>query len=240
MSLSIKTSGPVVRIDLARPDEGNAMTLDMMRELAKSVREYGANPDTRVIAIAPRGEQFCRGRDVGKSPPGGAKPSAYHLRTVVMAAVLGVYDALAACPVPTVACVQGDALGFGAAMAAAADITLVSDHALLGFVEIEHNIPPALAMASVIGKMPSKMLTWLTYSAEKIRAEQAVSFGLASKVLPRERFEKESNAFLDTLAGRPRLVLETIKRYQTKATGLSPDMASEYAGTLLALVSTAE
>jgi enoyl-CoA hydratase/carnithine racemase len=240
MSLLIKTSNGVVRIDLARPDEGNAMTLDMMRELATTVREHGGNPDTRVIAIAPRGEQFCRGRDVGKSPPGGAKPSAYHLRTVVMAAVLGVYDALAACPVPTVACVQGDALGFGAAMAAAADITLVSDHALLGFIEIEHNIPPALAMASVIGKMPSKMLTWLTYSAEKIRAEQAVSFGLASKVLPRERFEKESNAFLDTLAERPRLVLETIKRYQTKATGLSPDMASEYAGTLLALVSTAE
>ena len=42
MSLLIKTSGPVVRIGLARPDEGNAMALDMMRELAKAVREHGA------------------------------------------------------------------------------------------------------------------------------------------------------------------------------------------------------
>ena len=96
------------------------------------------------------------------------------------------------------------------------------------------------AMAAVLRKVPSKMLTWLTYSAEKVRAEQAVSFGLASKVLPRERFEQESKAFLETLAGRPRLVLETIKRYQTNASALSPEMASEYAGTLLALVSTAE
>ena len=44
---------------------------------------------------------------------------------------------------------------------------------------------------------------------------------------------------LSTLTGRPRLVLETIKRYQSKATGQPLDMASEYAGTLLALVGTA-
>jgi hypothetical protein len=48
----------------------------------------------------------------------------------------------------------------------------------------------------------------------------------------------EARAFLTTLASRPRLVLETIKRYQAKAAHLSPEMASEYAGTLLALVRT--
>ena len=46
----------------------------------------------------------------------------------------------------------------------------------------------------------------------------------------------DADAFVRKLAGRPRLVLETIKRYQAKAAHLTPDMASEYAGTLLALV----
>ena len=46
----------------------------------------------------------------------------------------------------------------------------------------------------------------------------------------------DADAFLAKLASRPRLVLETIKRYQAKAAHLTPEMASEYAGTLLALV----
>ena len=49
-------------------------------------------------------------------------------------------------------------------------------------------------------------------------------------------YAADADAFLKKLAGRPRLILETIKRYQAKAAHLTPDMASEYAGTLLALV----
>ena len=49
-------------------------------------------------------------------------------------------------------------------------------------------------------------------------------------------FAADADAFIKTLAGRPRLVLETIKRYQSRAEHLTPELASEYAGTLLALV----
>ena len=59
---------------------------------------------------------------------------------------------------------------------------------------------------------------------------------LGSKVLPQATFAADSKAFLKKLAARPRLILETIKRYQAKASHLTPDMASEYAGALLALV----
>ena len=63
-----------------------------------------------------------------------------------------------------------------------------------------------------------------------------MALGLASKVLPQKTFAADADAFLGKLAARPRLVLETIKRYQAKAAHLTPDMASESAGTLLALV----
>jgi hypothetical protein len=55
-------------------------------------------------------------------------------------------------------------------------------------------------------------------------------------VFPQASFAADTDAFLKTLAARPRLVLETIKRYHGRAAQLAPDMASEYAGTLLALV----
>ncbi|HSQ02902.1 MAG TPA: enoyl-CoA hydratase-related protein, partial [Burkholderiales bacterium] len=116
------------------------------------------------------------------------------------------------------------------------DITLASSAARFAFPEIEHDIPPTMAMCAALGKVPAKALTYLIYSAEHLNAEQAVAVGLASKVLPQASFAADADAFLWRLAGRPRLVLETIKRYQAKAAHLTPDMASEYAGTLLALV----
>ena len=91
-------------------------------------------------------------------------------------------------------------------------------------------------MCAALGKVQAKALTYLTYSADSVSADEAVTQGLASKVLPQASFAADSDAFLKKLAGRPRLILETIKKYQAKASQLTPDMASEYAGTLLALV----
>jgi enoyl-CoA hydratase/carnithine racemase len=240
VDLAIDASGPIVRIELNRPDAANSMTLDMMRQLSAALARHGADPHARVIALSGRGDHFCRGRDAAGGPqPGEPKPSAYHVRQTVIAPVLDVYQAIAACPLPVVAIVQGEALGFGAAIATIADVTIASDHARFGFPEIEHGIPPALAMASAIRNVPPKALTWLVYSAQTIDAAQAKEIGIVSHLLRSDRFQSDAEEMLWTLAGRPRLVLETIKRYQSKATGQPLDMASEYAGTLLALVGTA-
>ena len=230
----VRRDGAVARIDLGRPEEGNAMTRPMMVSLAALLRELGADSGVHVVAIEGRGPQFCRGRDGKGESRAGMTP--YEVRTKFMGAVLGVYEAVANVPVPVVACVHGDALGFGAAMAVGCDITLAASNARFAFPEIEHDIPPTMAMCAALGKVQSKALTYLIYSAEHVDAAQAVTLGLASKVLPQGSFAGEVDAFVKKLAGRPRLVLETIKRFQLRASHLTPDMASEYAGTLLALV----
>ena len=230
----VTRAGAVARIDLNRPEEGNALTRAMMIRLAALLRELGGAPDVNVVAIAGRGAQFCRGRDGRGESRAGMTP--YEVRVKMMGAVLDSYQAIWDVPVPVVALVHGDALGFGAALAVGCDITLAASNARFAFPEIEHDIPPTMAMCAALGKIQAKALTYLIYSAEQIDAGQAVMLGLASKVLPRETFDAAADAFLAKLAGRPRLVLETIKRYQAKAAHLTPDMASEYAGTLMALV----
>ena len=231
---TVRRDGAIARVDLNRPDEGNAMTRGMMVQLADTLREIGSDSSVNVVALEARGAFFCKGRDGKGESRDGMKP--YEIRQKMMGAVLGSYEAIASVPVPVVALVHADALGFGAAMAVACDITLAADKACFAFPEIEHDIPPTMAMCAALGKVNSKALSWLIYSAEKISAERAAVVGLASKVLPQASFVADSDAFLKTLASRPRLVLETIKLYQSKAEHLTPDMASEYAGTLLALV----
>lgn len=230
----VRREGAVARVDLNRPDEGNAMTRGMMVQFAGLMRELGQDTGVNVIAIEARGAQFCRGRDGKGESRAGMTP--YEIRVKMMGAVLGSYQAIAEVPVPVVALVHADALGFGAALAVGCDITLAAANAGFAFPEIEHDIPPTMAMCAALGKVNSKALSWLIYSAEKISAERAAAIGLASKVLPQASFAADADAFIKTLAGRPRLVLETIKRYQSRAEHLTPEMASEYAGTLLALV----
>ncbi len=230
----VRRDGAIARVDLNRPDEGNAMTRAMMVELSRLLRELGADTAVHVVALEARGAHFCKGRDGKGESRAGMTP--YEIRVKMMGAVLGSYQAIADVPVPVVALVHADALGFGAALAVGCDITLASANAGFAFPEIEHDIPPTMAMCAALGKVNNKALTYLIYSAEKISAERAAVVGLASKVIPQASFAADADAFLTTLASRPRLVLETIKRYQARAEHLTPEMASEYAGTLLALV----
>ena len=231
---TVKRDGAVAHVDFNRPEEGNALTRAMMLRFAQVLRELGADTKINVVTVGGRGGQFCRGRDGKGESRAGMTP--YEVRVKMMGAVLDSYQAIWDVPVPVVALVHGDALGFGAALAVGCDITLAASNAKFAFPEIEHDIPPTMAMCAALGKVPAKALTYLIYSADKVDAEQAVTMGLASKVLPQASFAADADAFVKKLAGRPRLVLETIKRYQAKAAHLTPEMASEYAGTLLALV----
>lgn len=232
----VREDGPIGRIELARVEEGNALTRDMMTRLAEHVSSLAARPQIRVVALQGRGPVFSRGRDARGEP---SDASAFDMRHKLFQPVLGVYAAMAQAPVPVVALVHGNATGFGAAMAAACDITLASKAARFAFPEITHNIPPTLAMSTLVRKVPPKALAFLIYSANEISAEEAVACGLASAVFPEQTFAQDAEGFLTRLAGRPRLVLETIKAYLARCPEMSSAMASEYAGTLMALNRTA-
>jgi enoyl-CoA hydratase/carnithine racemase len=233
----VDAAGPVVRIHLNRPEQGNAFTPEMMHTFAGLLRAHGKSAETRLIALTAEGKLFSMGRDPNTPKPE-KEPTAYELRKTVMAGVLGAYEAIRDTPVPVVACVQGDALGFGAALAGCCDITLVSSAAHFAFPEIEHNIPATLGVSAVLSMVPLKAAKWLAYSAETITAEGALAVGLASKILPAEGFPGACEEVLNALAAKPRTTLEVLKLYFSKAPGMPPDTASEYAGTLLGLATT--
>lgn len=235
-SFAIRITGGAARIDLNRPDEGNTLTRAMMFELQETVARLARDPEVNLVVIEGRGSHFCKGRDGrGESAAG---LSAYDLRHKLYAAVLDSYAAIRSAPVPVVALVQGPAIGFGTALAACCDITIASDAATFSLPEIEHGIPPTLAISGIKGQVGAKAISWLVYSAETISAAEAVGCGIASTVIHAAAFAARTDEIVAKLAGRPRLVLETIKKYQSKAPELSSDMAYEYAGTLMALMRT--
>lgn len=232
----VRRAGGAAVIDLGRPDEGNMLTRAMVTDLSALVGRLGADPQVNVVALAGRGPYFCRGRDGRGESTAGMSP--LDMKNRLYGPILGAYAAMAACPVPVVALVHGDAIGFGAALAGSCDVTLASDSAHFALPEIEHAIPPTLAISGVMRSVPAKALSYLVYSAETIGAEEARRIGFASAVYPAAEFAAQAETFLGRLAGRPRIVLETIKRFQRQAPALTADQAADLAGSMMALART--
>jgi enoyl-CoA hydratase/carnithine racemase len=228
--------GRLVRIDLNRPGEGNAMTRDMTVALTALLGALGADTTVHIVSIEGRGADFCRGRDTKNDNRTGM--SAYEVRERVMSVVLDAYGAIGACPIPVVACVHGLAAGFGAALSMACDMTFASESARFSFPEIHHQIPPALAMSTLMGAVPPKAISYLIYSGHEIDAKEALGFGMVSKLIPAAEFAAKCDSILAGIAAQPRVVLQTIKRYDRNARHLPAHMAGEYAGVLLALAQT--
>lgn len=231
---AIQIEEKVAHLDLNRPKEGNRLTRAMIAELARAVRRLGERSDVHIIAICSRGDAFCRGRDGRGETSSTLSP--YQVRNQMMGPVLSVYAALTEVPIPVVACVHAEAIGFGAALVGGCDIALASAQAEFAFPEITHNIAPTMAMSAVIRKLSPAILSFLIYSGERMKAHEALQCGLVGKVYAAEEFATACAAFLRCLSARPRPILETIKKYQNGAIGLSATLSSDYAGALLALV----
>ena len=193
----VRRDGALARIDLGRPEEGNMLTRPMVTDLSALVGRLGADAGVHVVALEGRGSAFCKGRDGRGENAAGMSP--LDMKNKLYGPILGAYQAMAACPVPVVALVHGDAIGFGAALAGSCDVTLASDAAHFALPEIEHDIPPTLAISGVMRNVSAKALGYLVYSAETIDAHEAQRLGFASKVFPAASFAQQADAFLTKL-----------------------------------------
>jgi enoyl-CoA hydratase len=232
-TLLVTDSGPVIDIEINRASEANKLTADMLKKLTQLFTDLAALPAARVLVLRSRGDIFCGGRD-GRGEDRSAMSPLQH--RALMDIILNLYGAIASSPIPVVGRIQGDAIGLGAAVTAACDITLSSDKAYYSFPEIVAGIPPTLAMSAMVKKVGPKAVSYLIYSGERITAQDAVHAGLVSRVFPHHEFESSCDKFIATLAAKPRIVLQTIKKYQNNTQEMTAQAASEYAGTLLALV----
>jgi enoyl-CoA hydratase/carnithine racemase len=223
--------GLVATITLDRPAEGNLLTLDMIGALRTALRSAG-DSDAKVILLRAKGADFCRGRETKAGPP----PSALALRNNVLQIILDVFDAVGTAPQPVVGVVQGQALGFGCALACACDITLAADSARFRLPELEKDLPPTLAMSAMMSRVPRKALAWMVYTGAEADARMAQQFGIASAVVPLAELETATHDLLATLTARSRDALTAAKEYMRNAGTMDARGAAAYGGVLLSAV----
>ncbi|MGD9922294.1 MAG: enoyl-CoA hydratase/isomerase family protein [Pseudorhodoplanes sp.] len=221
----------------------NALDSAMRAELAE--RLLGLERDGSVRAILLRGDgpkAFCAGFDIHEITSSLGSPE----RTLAQFerdAVL--FDRLAHCPKPTLAVVEGVALGGGLELAVCCDFILAGERARFGLPEIKLGAIPAaggtLRVTRHIGSARARQLILL---GDPIDASTALAWGLIACVLPQEHLVQHSFDFARRLAAAPARAMQYAKRAITAAQEVSEQaalsMAREDAARLSASTDLAE
>lgn len=191
-----KQTPQITRLTLNRPERRNALTLELMGELAAAIETAGAEPQQRILIVRGAGKAFCTGLDLdeaGKQPP--------HATAEMVARVL---LALAETRLVTIATVHGAAVAGGAGIMSACDFVIAAEQTKIGYPEVRRGLVAGLVMTFLRRQLRERDLRELLLASELIDAQRAQQIGLVNRVVPAAELENEAQKIAaSVLQGAP-------------------------------------
>lgn len=203
-------AGGVASITLARPEKKNALDRQTAEELQAAFDRFGADPAVRVITLTGAGDDFCAGADLQALEQMLAEGLKAHL---LDAQALGkVFITMRTIQKPVVGIIRGRALAGGAGLATACDIALAHADATFGYPEVRVGFVPAMVMTMLRRAVGEKRAFDLIATGRRVSADEALSMGLVSRVIPAESFDTDVEALVAELATSPPTAAAITKR----------------------------
>lgn len=192
--ISATTKDRVLTLTFNRPEKLNAYTAQMGAELADAFECANHDDDIRVIIVTGAGRGFCAGADISAGATsfdtGGGKGS--HLFGAGLdktkRRTSGFVEAIFKCRKPSIAAINGAAVGVGATLTLPMDIRIASETARFGFVFARRGLVPEAGSAWFLPRIVglSKAMQWCL-SGNLLTASEALAAGLVSDVVPADR-----------------------------------------------------
>lgn len=188
----------VVELTLNRAERRNALSTDLLRELHDHLSRVQLDASARVVVIAAEGPAFCAGADVAEFGPQSTEAAAANRRRLLVE-VLGRILAL---PQPTLAAVNGPAVGAGWGIALACDLCFVADRASFRLPEVRAGFKlPGVLVERLIQAVGPFHAADLIFSGDLCTADDDRIAGWCRRVLPADRLHAEVRRLADGLAG---------------------------------------
>ncbi|WP_371323821.1 enoyl-CoA hydratase/isomerase family protein [Dechloromonas sp. ZY10] len=186
-TLEIETANQVATIWMNRPDVHNAFDEALIGELTAACLELDKDASVRVVVLAGRGKSFSAGADLNwmkRAANNGVDENLNDARA--LARMLRV---LAEMKKPTIARVQGAALGGGTGLTAACDIAVASTKAVFATSEVKFGIIPSAISPYVVRAIGARQAYRYFQSAERIDAARAREIGLVHEAVEPEQLD---------------------------------------------------
>jgi enoyl-CoA hydratase/carnithine racemase len=196
----------VALLKLNRPEARNALSPEMMDEIASELERFDPDPEIRCVVIAGSDEVFAAGADIRAMAERTLPEALYH-------PAAGFWRRIAAIKTPLVAAVSGYALGGGCELALACDMIVAADTALFGQPEITLGIIPGGGGTQRLARVLGKQRTMeYVLTGRRFDAGMAFQWGIVNKVVRQQDCELEALELARTVAERPPLAVRLAKQ----------------------------
>ena len=196
-SLEIEQSGPVATIWMNRPGLHNAFDEILIAELTAACLALDEDKAIRVVILAGRGKSFSAGADLNWMKRAANNSVDDNLNDA--RALAGMLRVLAEMKKPTIARVQGAALGGGMGLAAACDMAVASTKAVFATSEVRFGIIPSAISPYVLRAIGARQAYRYFQSAERISAERAREIGLVHESVEPEQLDAKLQEIVSAL-----------------------------------------
>jgi 2-(1,2-epoxy-1,2-dihydrophenyl)acetyl-CoA isomerase len=208
-------SDAVATITLNRPEARNALDIAMRRELVAALDEVEADEAARVLVLTGAGGHFCSGGDVKTMREKRSTAAEGRARVELLNAMV---KRLVDFPKPTIAMVDGYAVGAGSNLALCCDLIVASDRAKFGELFWKIGLVPdgggTWLLSRVVGLARAKELI---FTADVIDAAEAARIGLVNRVVPAAELQRATRTLAEKIAAGPPAVLRMAKHMVNRA-----------------------
>jgi enoyl-CoA hydratase/carnithine racemase len=235
----------VATITLNRPDKLNAATFDMGEQMKAAFAEVERDDDVRVVVLTGAGRAFCAGDDVDKAWGDERMEDTMRWLGGVRPGMTPESLTMLECSKPTIAAVNGAAVGIGMDFALLCDIRIASQHAKFSQMFVKLGL-----MADITGywRLPQLVgyakAAELLFTGDLVDAAEALRIGIVSQVVPADDLLPTATALAGRIAANPPRAVRFIKEGLRRATGRAytelPEVSSFVANGLATLFATAD
>ncbi|WP_040791753.1 enoyl-CoA hydratase/isomerase family protein [Nocardia paucivorans] len=205
-TLLVDVTDRVAVVTLNRPEVRNAINAQVQADLRDALAALRVDDSVGVVVVTGAGEKaFAAGADIGQLKD-------YDLHTGLASTMQRLYDEVEAFEKPTIAAVNGYALGGGCELAMACDIRIAAESARFGLPETNLSVLPGaggtqrLARLIGVGRAVELILT-----GRMVTAEEAHGFGLVSHVVPAEELVPKAREIAGTILAKGPLAVRLAK-----------------------------
>ncbi|MCB5198470.1 enoyl-CoA hydratase [Loktanella sp. TSTF-M6] len=203
----------ILRLTLNDPARRNALSEEMLAQLAAAFAGAAADPAVRVIVLAAKGPAFCAGHDLKEMTAGRSGPDegrAYFVRVLTQCS--GVMQGIVTCPKPVIAEVTGVATAAGCQLVASCDLAIAADTATFSTPGVHIGLFCSTPMVALSRNVAAKHAMEMLLTGDMIPADRAADMGLINRAVAVDDLRDTTMDLARKIASKSSMTLATGKR----------------------------
>ncbi len=231
-TISYKLDGAVARVTFTRPEVHNAFNDVMLGELLEVFGKIAKTSEVRVVVVTGEGKSFCAGADLNWMRR--VVDYSYEQNLNESLELAECMHRMYSCPKPTIARVNGAAIGGGTGFVAVCDLAVAAETAKFSFSEVKIGVVPACISPYVIKKVGEGRCREFFLTGERLTADRVLKAGLVNRVVPLEKLDEAVDGYIRLLLSSGPDALKTCKELLEKVSGMSLENAKRYTAEVIA------